>query len=48
MVELWGEKVVKPRARDAVRGQLFDEGYYAMFIYQGPYSHLVNRVDGKT
>ena len=48
MVELWGEQVVKLRAKDAARGQLFDEGNYAMFIHWGPYSHLANKVDGKT
>ena len=48
MVELWGEQVAKLRANDAARGQLFDEGNYAMFIHWGPYSHLANKVDGKT
>ena len=36
MDKMWGESVVKLRAEDAARGQLFNEGNYAMFI------HLVN------
>lgn len=48
MDELWGESVVKLRAEDAKRGQLFDEGNYAMFIHWGLYSQLANKVDGKT
>ncbi|MGJ8649964.1 MAG: alpha-L-fucosidase [Opitutaceae bacterium] len=48
MDELWGESVVKLRAEDAKRGQLFDEGNYAMFIHWGLYSQLGNNVDGKT
>ena len=48
MDEMWGESVVKLRAENARRGQLFDEGNYAMFIHWGLYSQLANKVDGKT
>ena len=48
MDSLWGESTVKLRAEDAERGQLFDEGNYAMFIHWGLYSQLGNKVDGKT
>ena len=48
MNKMWGESVVKLRAADAKRGQLFDEGNYAMFIHLGLYSHLANKVKGKT
>ena len=48
MDSLWGESTVKLRAEDAKRGQLFDEGNYAMFIHWGLYSQLGNKVDGKT
>lgn len=48
MDELWGESAVKLRAEDAERGQLFNEGRYAMFIHWGLYSQLANKVDGKT
>jgi alpha-L-fucosidase len=48
MDKLWGDHVVKLRAENAERGQLFDEGNYAMFIHWGLYSQLGNKVDGKT
>ena len=48
MDRLWGESVVKLRAEDAERGQLFSDGNYAMFIHWGLYSNLANKVDGKT
>ncbi len=48
MDRLWGDAVVKLRAENAERGQLFDEGNYAMFIHWGLYSLLGNEVDGKT
>jgi alpha-L-fucosidase len=48
MDEMWGESVVKLRAADAQRGQLFEQGNYAMFIHWGLYSKLGNKVDGKT
>ena len=48
MDNLWGDSVVKLRAENAQRGQLFDEGNYAMFIHWGLYSLLGNEVDGKT
>ena len=48
MDELWGESTVKLRAENAERGQLFDEGNYAMFVHWGLYSQLANKVDGKT
>jgi alpha-L-fucosidase len=45
---MWGESIVKLRAQDAKRGQLFADGNYAMFIHWGLYSRLANKVDGKT
>jgi alpha-L-fucosidase len=48
MEKMWGESVVKLRAENAERGQLLDEGNYAMFIHWGLYSQLANKVDGKT
>ena len=45
---MWGDSVVKLRAEDASRGQLFADGNYAMFIHWGLYSQLGNKVDGKT
>ncbi|TWU44196.1 Alpha-L-fucosidase [Novipirellula aureliae] len=48
MDTMWGESTVKLRAENAERGELFDEGNYAMFIHWGLYSQLANRVDGKT
>ncbi len=48
MDKIWGDRVVKLRAENAARGQLFDEGNYAMFIHWGLYSQLGNKVDGKT
>ena len=38
MDKMWGESVVKLRAEDASRGQLFADGNYAMFIHWGLYS----------
>jgi alpha-L-fucosidase len=48
MDKMWGESVVKLRAADARRGQLFEQGNYAMFIHWGLYSQLANNVKGKT
>ena len=48
MDAMWGESTVKLRAENAQRGELFDEGNYAMFIHWGLYSQLANKVDGKT
>jgi alpha-L-fucosidase len=48
MDEMWGERVVKLRADNAERGQLLDQGNYAMFIHWGLYSQLANKVDGAT
>ena len=48
MDKLWGDRVVKLRAENAERGQLFDEGNYAMFIHWGLYSQLANKGDGKS
>ncbi|WP_186776112.1 alpha-L-fucosidase [Rubripirellula reticaptiva] len=48
MEKMWGEQVIKLRAENAERGQLFSEGNYAMFIHWGLYSLLGNEVDGKT
>lgn len=45
---MWGKTTVKLRAEDAERGELFNEGNYAMFIHWGLYSQLANKVDGKT
>ena len=48
MDALWGQSVVKLRAENARRGQLFADGNYAMFIHWGLYSQLANKVEGKT
>lgn len=49
MNEMWGETKVKHLSTEnAKRGQLFDQGNYAMFIHWGLYSSLANKVDGKT
>lgn len=48
MDELWGESVVKLRADDAERGQLFDQGNYAMFVHFGIYSDIANKYKDKT
>ena len=48
MDALWGEDVIALRAENAERGQLFNDGNYAMFIHWGPYAQLANKVDGKT
>ena len=48
MDEMWGESTVKLRAENAERGELFDEGNYAMFIHWGLYSNLGNKYKGKT
>lgn len=48
MDELWGETTVKLRAENAARGELFDEGNYALFVHWGLYSQLGNRYRGKT
>ena len=48
MDTLWGEDVIALRAENAERGQLFNDGNYAMFIHWGPYAQLANKVDGKT
>jgi len=48
MDTMWGKSVVKLRAEDATRGQLFDEGNYAMFIHWGLYSNIGNRYKGKS
>ena len=48
MDEMWGEQVMTLKAAEAERGQLFEEGNYAMFVHWGLYSHLANRVNGKT
>lgn len=46
--EMWGERMMKLKARDAERGQLFEEGNYAMFIHWGLYSQIGNLYKGKT
>ncbi len=48
MDKMWGKSVVKLRAEDAKRGQLFEQGNYAMFIHWGLYSQLANNVKDKT
>ncbi|WP_407947753.1 alpha-L-fucosidase [Pontiella desulfatans] len=48
MNEMWGESTVKLRAENAERGQLFNDGNYAMFIHWGLYSQLGNQVGDKT
>jgi len=48
MDALWGSTTVKLRAENAKRGELFNDGNYAMFIHWGLYSQLANKVDGKT
>jgi len=50
MDKMWnsGKETIKLRAKDAKRGQLFDEGNYAMFIHWGLYAQLANKVEGKT
>ena len=48
MDEMWGERMMKLKARDAERGQLFEEGNYAMFIHWGFYSQIGNLYQDKT
>ncbi len=48
MDDMWGEKVMKLKAVDAERGQLFEEGNYAMFIHWGLYSNIGNLYKGKS
>lgn len=48
MDAMWGDNTVKLRSEDAHRGQLFDEGNYAMFIHWGLYSQLGNKVGYQT
>lgn len=48
MDEMWGDDVVKLRAEDAKRGQLFSDGNYAMFIHWGLYSSIGNNYKGKS
>ncbi len=48
MDAMWGEQVLKLKAADAERGQLFEEGNYAMFIHWGLYSHIGNLYKGKS
>ena len=48
MDQMWGERVMRLKAADAQRGQLFEEGNYAMFIHWGLYSNLGNLYKGKT
>ena len=43
MDAMWGENVVKLRAQDAKRGQLFEEGNYAMFIHWGLYAQCIDQ-----
>jgi len=48
MDAMWGAQVLKLKAADAERGQLFEEGNYAMFIHWGLYSHIGNLYKGKS
>lgn len=48
MDAMWGQAFVKLRAEDAKRGQLFEEGNYAMFIHWGLYSNIGNLYKGKS
>ena len=50
MDKMWnsGKETTKLRAEDATRGQLFDEGNYAMFIHWGLYSLVGNQIGDKT
>ena len=48
MDEMWGQQVMALKAADAERGQLFEEGNYAMFIHWGLYSHIGNLYNGKS
>jgi alpha-L-fucosidase len=48
MDKMWGEQVMRLKAADAQRGQLFEEGNYAMFIHWGLYSNIGNLYKGKT
>ena len=44
----WGEQVLKLRAADSKKGELFNDGNYAMFIHWGLYSQIANQYKGKT
>jgi alpha-L-fucosidase len=48
MDEMWGQQVMNLKAVDAERGQLFEEGNYAMFIHWGLYSNIGNLYKGKS
>jgi len=48
MDEMWGQQVMTLKAADAERGQLFEEGNYAMFIHWGLYSNIGNLYKGKS
>jgi alpha-L-fucosidase len=44
----WGDQVLKLRAADSEKGELFNDGNYAMFIHWGLYSQIANQYKGKT
>ncbi len=44
----WGEQVLKLRAADSEKGELFIDGNYAMFIHWGLYSQIANQYKGRT
>ena len=48
MDKMWGEQVMTLKAVDAERGQLFEQGNYAMFIHWGLYSNIGNLYKGKS
>ncbi len=48
MDQLWGDFETSKFASDSIRGELFRDGNYAMFIHWGLYSNIANRYKGKT
>ncbi len=48
MDQLWGEQEYAVFESDSLRGELFRDGNYAMFIHWGLYSNIANRYKGKT
>ncbi len=48
MDKMLGRQVMTRKAVDAERGQLFEEGNYAMFIHWGLYSNIANLYKGKS
>ncbi len=48
MDQLWGEQEAAAFESDSLRGELFRNGNYAMFIHWGLYSNIANLYQGKT